>query len=92
MYVDGGEIRFRDPATGRKLLTLEETELALRESRQAQAEAQQDRRERAQAERALRDERNKRAETELALKKAHARIAELERKPPPASSSPRPRR
>jgi len=92
VYVDGGEIRFRDPATGRKLLTLEETELALRESRQAQAEAQQDRRKRAQAERALMDERDKRSETELALKEAQARIAELEGKPSADSFPPSRRR
>ena len=32
VYVDGEEIRFRNPATGRKLLTLEETERALGKS------------------------------------------------------------
>ena len=39
VYVDGEEIRFRDPATGRKLLTLEETDLALKESDRALREA-----------------------------------------------------
>ena len=38
VYVDRGEIRFRDPATGRKLLTLEETDLALKEARARIAE------------------------------------------------------
>ena len=38
VYVDRGEIRFRDPATGRKLLTLEEAELALKEARARIAE------------------------------------------------------
>ena len=39
VYIDDGEIRFREPATGRKLLTLEETHLALRESIRARKEA-----------------------------------------------------
>ena len=38
VYVDRGEIRFRDPATGRKLLTLEEAEFALKEARARIAE------------------------------------------------------
>ncbi len=38
VYVDGGEIRFRDPSTGRKLLTLAETDLALQEARARNAE------------------------------------------------------
>ena len=38
VYVDRGEIRFRDPATGRKLLTLEEVELVLKEARARIAE------------------------------------------------------
>ena len=38
VYVDHGEIRFRDPATGHKLLTLEEAELALKEARARIAE------------------------------------------------------
>ena len=41
VFVDRGEIRFRDPATGRKLLTLEETDRAWRDSRQAREEARQ---------------------------------------------------
>ena len=41
VFVDGGEIRFRDPATGRKLLTLEETEFARREEARARKEAEQ---------------------------------------------------
>ena len=39
VYVDRGEIRFRDPATGRKLLTLEETEITLEETELALKEA-----------------------------------------------------
>ena len=39
VFVDGGEIRFRDPVTGRKLLNLEETELALREAERAREAA-----------------------------------------------------
>ena len=35
VYVDRGEIRFRDPTTNRKLLTLEEATLALEEAQQA---------------------------------------------------------
>ena len=70
VYVDRGEIRFRDPTTGRKLLTLEETTLALEEAQQA---------------------RQKRERAALALREAHARIAQLEGKPP-ADSSPPPRR
>ena len=35
VYVDGEEIRFRVPATGRKLLTLEETDIAWRKSERA---------------------------------------------------------
>ena len=38
VYVDRGEIRFRDPGTDRKLLTLEEAELALKEARARIAE------------------------------------------------------
>ena len=40
VYVDRGEIRFRDPATGRKLLTLEEAALALEDERRKHAEAE----------------------------------------------------
>ena len=85
VYVDRGEIRFRDPTTDRKLLTLEETALALEEAQQA-------RQKREQAELALEDERRKRAEAELALKEARARIAELEGRPPAEPSPPRSRR
>ena len=40
VYVDGGELRFRDPATGRKLLTLEETDRAWREAERAREAAE----------------------------------------------------
>ena len=40
VYVDGEEIRFRDPGTGRKLLTLEETDRAREEADRALKEAQ----------------------------------------------------
>lgn len=40
VYVDRGEIRFRDPATNRKLLTLEETEFARREETRARKKAE----------------------------------------------------
>ena len=40
VYVDRGEIRFRDPATGRKLLTLEEVELVLKDERRKRANAE----------------------------------------------------
>ena len=40
MYVDGGEIRFRDPATDRKLLTLEEADRALKDERGKRTEAE----------------------------------------------------
>ena len=39
VYVDGEEIRFREPATGRKLLTLEETDRALKETDRALKDA-----------------------------------------------------
>ena len=57
VYVDRGEIRFRDPTTDRKLLTLEETTLALEE-------AQQVRRKRTEAELALKEARSRIAELE----------------------------
>ena len=85
VYVDRGEIRFRDPTTDRKLLTLEETALALEEAQQA-------RQKRKRAALALEDERHKRTETELALEEARARIAELEGKPPAEPSPPSHRR
>ena len=81
VYVDCGEIRFRDPTTARKLLTLEEADRAWREAR----------RRREEAELALEDERRKLAETVLALKEARARSAELEGKLP-AEPAPPPRR
>ena len=84
VYVDRGEIRFRDPTTDRKLLTLKETTLALEEAQQA-------RQKRERAALALEDERRKWAETEHALKEARARIAELEGNSP-AEPSPPPRR
>ena len=59
VFVDGGEIRFRDPATGRKLLNLEETELALREAERA----------REAAELALKEARARRAELEARLQR-----------------------
>ena len=75
VYVDRGEIRFRDPTTNRKLLTLEETDRAWREGRQAQED---ERRKRAEAELALREAERAREAADLALKEARARHTELE--------------
>ena len=61
VYVDRGEIRFRDPTTGRKLLNLEETELALREETRARKKAE---RAREAAELALKEARARIAELE----------------------------
>ena len=61
VYVDRGEIRFRDPATGRKLPTLEETELARREETRARKKAE---RAREAAELALKEARARIAELE----------------------------
>ena len=102
IYVDRGEIRFRDPATGRKLLTLEETDRAWREGRRAQEEAQQAREEarlaleeakraREEVTRVREEARRERDALKLALEEARARIAELEGEPP-AERSPPPRR
>lgn len=82
VFVDGEEIRFRDPATGRKLLTLEETDLAWRDAIQAGMEAIRARDE---------DARN-REETGRALEEARARIAELEARLRDAPAAPPPRR
>ena len=57
VYVDRGEIRFRDPTTNHKLLTLEETTLALEEVQQA-------RHKRTEAELALKEARARIAELE----------------------------
>ena len=57
VYVDRGEIRFRDPTTDRKLLTLEEATLALEEVQQA-------RHKRTEAELALKEARARIAELE----------------------------
>ena len=65
VYVDGGEIRFRDPTTDRKLLTLEETDRAWREGRQAHED---ERRKQAEAERALKEARSRIEELEARLR------------------------
>ena len=57
VYVDRGEIRFRDPTTDRKLLTLEEATLALEEAQQA-------RHKRTESELALKEARARIAELE----------------------------
>ena len=96
VFVDGEEIRFRDPATGRKLLTLEETDLAWREAVRAGMEAVRARQE---AERAreedtrVREETDRaREETDRALEEARARIAELEARLRDAPTAPPARR
>ncbi len=96
VFVDGEEIRFRDPATGRKLLTLEETDLAWREAVRAGMEAAQARNEavRAREEDARTREEYARAreETGRALEEARARIAELEARLRAAPAAPPARR
>ena len=89
VFVDGEEIRFRDPATGRKLLTLEETDLAWQEAVRAGMEAVQARKD---AERTREEDTRAREETDLALEEARARIAELEARLRDAPSAPPARR
>ena len=89
VFVDGEEIRFRDPETGRKLLTLEETDLAWREAVRAGMEAV---RARDEADRARENDTRAREETDLALEEARARIAELEARLRDAPSAPPARR
>ena len=69
VYVDGGEIRFRDPATGRKLLTLEETDRARMESERLRRAAERRRR---ATERALEDARSRIEELEARLRNESA--------------------
>ena len=89
VYVDGDEIRFRDPETGRKLLTLEETDLAWQEAVRARKQAEGAREEDS---RALEESYRTREETDRALKEARARIAELEARLRDAPAAPPPRR
>ena len=89
VFVDGEEIRFRDPETGRKLLTLEETDLAWRKAVRAGMEAV---RARDEADRARENDTRAREETNLALEEARARIAELEARLRDAPSAPPARR
>ena len=60
VYIDRGEIRFRDPTMGRKLLTLEETDRAWRDALALEDEM----RKRAEAELALKEARARIAELE----------------------------
>ena len=69
VYVDGEEIRFRDPATGRKLLTLEETDFAWRRAVRAREEAERARDEDAHA---LKEAQARVAELEARLRDAPA--------------------
>ena len=82
VYVDAGELRFRDPRTGRKLLSLEETDRAWLAAARARSEADEARQDadlaREEAERARQEAEHRRQEAALALKEAEARIAELE--------------
>ena len=75
-------LRFHDPASGRDLPDLAETDAAWRRERRARARAEQDRqRERQAREQAEQDrqrERQARARAEQARQEAEARIAELE--------------
>ena len=75
VYVDAGELRFRDPRTGRKLLSLEETDRAWLAAARGRSEADEARRE---ADLAREEAEHRRQEAALALKEAEARIAELE--------------
>ena len=99
VYVDAGEIRFRDPRTGRKLLSLEETDRAWLEEARARSEADEARqkadlareeaeRAREESERAREQAEHRRQEAALALQEAEARIAELEARRQVEPSSP----
>ena len=88
VYVDGEEIRFRNPATGRKLLTLEETERALGKSGR---KLEGSNRKLEESGRKLEETDRKLEESRRALKEARAHNAELEARLRDATSSVPPR-
>ena len=103
VYIDDGEIRFREPATGRKLLTLEETNFAWRRAVRAREEAERVREEtdrvrketdrvRKETDRVREETDRAREETDRALKEAQARTAELEARLRDAPAAPEARR
>ena len=102
VYVDGEEIRFRNPATGRKLLTLEETERALGKSGRKLEETgrkleetgrklEETDRKLEETDRKLEETNRKLEESRRALKEARAHNAELEARLRDATSSVPPR-
>ena len=76
VYVDGEEIRFRNPATGRKLLTLEEAERALGKTDRKLEETD---RKLGKTDRKLEETDRKLEETNRALKKSNRDLKESRR-------------
>ena len=95
VYVDGEEIRFRNPATGRKLLTLEETERALgksgRKLEETDRKLEESNRKLEEFNRALKESNRALKKSRRALKEARAHNAELEARLRDATSSVPPR-
>ena len=95
VYVDGEEIRFRNPATGRKLLTLEETERALgksgRKLEETDRKLEESNRKLEEFNRALKKSNRDLKKSRRALKEARAHNAELEARLRDATSSVPPR-
>ena len=91
VYVDGEEIRFRDPATGHKLLTLEEAERALEETDRALGKSdrklEETNRKLEEFNRALKKSNRDLKKSRRALKEARAHNAELEARLRDATSS-----
>ena len=91
VYVDGEEIRFRNPATGRKLLTLEEAERALEETDRALGKSdrklEETNRKLEEFNRALKKSNRDLKKSRRALKEARAHNAELEARLRDATSS-----
>ena len=83
VYVDGEEIRFRDPATGRKLLTLEEAERALgktdRKLEETDRKLEETDRKLEETNRKLEETDRKLEETNRALKKSNRDLKESRR-------------
>ena len=79
VYVDGEEIRFRNPATGRKLLTLEEAERALGKTDRKLEETDRKLEEPTATDRKLEETDRKLEETNRALKKSNRDLKESRR-------------
>ena len=95
VYVDGEEIRFRNPATGRKLLTLEETDRALgksgRKLEETDRKLEESDRKLEGSNRNLEESNRALKKSRRALKEARAHNAELEARLRDATSSVPPR-